>query len=238
MTEAIYDTPKFRLAGDRGLLVEYGEGIDLGVNRKVRSAALALEAETPAGILEVIPTYRALLIVYDPMQTDPEGLKAVLLALEGRFDEGLIPPPRVVEIPVCYGGDFGPDIGFVADAHGLDVQQVVKIHSEREYPIYMIGFTPGFPFLGGLAETLHTPRLETPRTHVPEGSVGIANAQTGVYPVASPGGWRLIGRTPLRLFAPERANPFRYAAGDRIRFVPVSEDEFARIAAQEGRPGK
>lgn len=237
MTDALYPVPNFRVAGDRGLLVEYGEGIDIVVNRKVRTVALVLEERPPAGVLEVIPTYRSLLIVYDPIATGPEDLKRKLFDLEGDLDDSRIPEPATVKIPVCYGGDFGPDIGFVARTNGLTVDEVIRIHSESTYPIYMIGFTPGFPFLGGLAEVLHTPRLETPRTRVPEGSVGIANAQTGVYPVASPGGWRLIGRTPLRLFAPERENPFRYAAGDRIRFVPISEADYRRIEREEGRPG-
>jgi inhibitor of KinA len=235
MPQAVYDTPRFRLAGDRGLLVEFGDGIDLAVNRTVRAAALALESPLPAGIVEVIPTYRSLLIIYDPMITVPAELEQMLLELVEKIDESRIPEPASVEIPVCYGGKFGPDIEFVAKTHELSVAEVIRIHSEPAYPIYMIGFTPGFPFLGGLPQALHTPRLETPRTHVPEGSVGIANAQTGVYPVASPGGWRLIGRTPLRLFAPERENPFRYAAGDRIRFVPISAEEYDRIAAEEGR---
>lgn len=235
MTQALYETPRFRLAGDRGLLVEFGDGIDLAVNRTVRAAALALENPLPAGIVEVIPTYRSLLVIYDPMTTAPAELEQKLLAVVGKIDESRIPEPVTVEVPVCYGGRFGPDIDFVAQTHELSAAEVIRIHSEPAYPIYMIGFTPGFPFLGGLPEVLHTPRLETPRTHVPEGSVGIANAQTGVYPVASPGGWRLIGRTPLRLFAPERENPFRYAAGDRIRFVPISAEEYDRIASGEGR---
>ena len=175
MTQARYDTPRFRLAGDRGLLVEYGEGIDPAVNRKVRAAALTLEERAVAGVVEVIPTYRSLLILYDPLMTGPEGLEQAILKLEQHLDENRIPAPATVEIPVCYGGDYGPDIGFVAETHGLSPEAIVRIHSEAEYPIYMIGFTPGFPFLGGLAEILHTPRLETPRTHVPEGSVGIAN---------------------------------------------------------------
>jgi KipI family sensor histidine kinase inhibitor len=236
MTQALYDTPRFRLAGDRGLLVEFGEGIDLAVNRKVRAMAMAFDDRAPAGIVEVMPTYRSLLIVYDPMKNDPETLREKIRELAADLDESRIPPPKTVEIPVCYGGQFGPDIAFVADTHGLTVQEVIEIHCEPDYPIYMIGFTPGFPFLGGLDEALHTPRLETPRTRVPEGSVGIANAQTGVYPVASPGGWRIIGRTPVRLFAPERENPFRYTAGDRIRFAQISEEEYRSIAEKEGRP--
>jgi len=122
----------------------------------------------------------------------------------------------------------------VAESHDLTEDAVIGIHSATEYPIYMIGFTPGFPFLGGLSESLHTPRLESPRTHVPAGSVGIANNQTGIYPVASPGGWQLIGRTPLNLFDPTRKNPFLYDTGDRIRFVSISVETYRQMSETEG----
>jgi KipI family sensor histidine kinase inhibitor len=229
MTGSLFEKAGFRIAGDQGLLVEYGDAIDLAVNHKVRAMAIVLGGDLPEGVIEVIPTYRSLLIVYDPVKTAPQQLKEILISLEQRLPEIQIPPPKTVEIPVCYGDEFGPDIEFVAKSHGIPVAEVVRLHSEPEYPIYMIGFTPGFPFLGGLPETLHTPRLETPRTLVPEGSVGIANNQTGMYPVASPGGWQLIGRTPLKLFAPERPNPFLYQTGDRIRFKAISADEYTRL---------
>jgi len=137
-----------------------------------------------------------------------------------------------VEIPVCYGGEFGPDIQFVAEHNSITTDDVVRIHSGAEYQIYMIGFTPGFPFLGGLPKKLHTPRLETPRSFVPKGSVGIANNQTGIYPLASPGGWQLIGKTPLKLFTPERSNPFIYKTGDRIKFKPISAEDYIRLAEE------
>lgn len=234
MNTAMFDEIRFRLAGDRGLLAEFGEGIDPEVNRKVRSMGMALERERPDGIVEIIPTYRSLLIVYDPSTVKPDRLRDAVTGLEHRLDDIEIPPPAEVTLPVCYGGDFGPDIGFVAETHGLTEDEVIRIHTETAYQIYMIGFTPGFCFLGGLAEQLHTPRLETPRTKVPEGSVGIANAQTGVYPLKSPGGWRLIGRTPARLFAPEKENPLRYRAGDLIRFTPIDKNEYERLYAERG----
>lgn len=234
MTNGLLDTPRYRIAGDRGLLVEYGDCIDLAINRKVRSMAVLLDQSSPNGIIEVIPTYRSLLIVYDPAETEPETIQTGLETLEGRLADIEIPPPKTVEIPVCYGGEFGPDIGFVAKSHDLTEDAVIGIHSATEYPIYMIGFTPGFPFLGGLSEKLHTPRLESPRTHVPAGSVGIANNQTGIYPVASPGGWQLIGQTPLNLFDPTRKNPFLYNTGDRIRFVPISAETYRQMSEAEG----
>lgn len=235
MSSCLYEKARFRIAGDRGLLVEYGDAIDPAINRKVRSMAIAMSKETPEGIVEFIPTYRSLIIIYDPSVTNPSQLQEALLSLEGRLADIEIEPPETVEIPVCYGEEFGPDIEFVARSHDLTVQEVIRIHSELTYQIYMVGFTPGFPFLGGLPEQLHTPRLETPRALVPAGSVGIANDQTGIYPVDSPGGWQLIGRTPLKLFDLERTNPFLLKAGDRLKFKPISPDEYSRLVGGGGK---
>ena len=235
MQASLFGKARFRTAGDRGLLVEYGDVIDPDVNNKVRSMAIVMEDNPPAGVAEIIPTYRSLLIIYDPSITHPSELQRLLETLEARLGEIKIPPPRTVEIPVCYGGEFGPDIDTVADTNNLTVAEVIELHCEPEYPIYMVGFTPGFPFLGGLPEKLHTPRLETPRTLVPQGSVGIANNQTGIYPIASPGGWQLIGRTPLKLFAPWRRNPFLYQAGDRLKFKPISAEEYTRTTEEEAK---
>jgi len=234
MRDGLFQKTTFKIAGDCGLLVEYGEGINIEVNAKVRSMAIVISKNTPGGIVEIIPTYRSLLVVYDPVLTNPKRLKNVLTLLEEQLDDIKIPAHVVVEIPVCYGGEFGPDISVVGKAHNLTEDEVVRIHSEPEYLIYMVGFTPGFAYLGGLSEKLHTPRLATPRMSVPQGSVGIANNQTGMYPVASPGGWQLIGRTPLKLFAPERLNPFLYQAGDKIKFKPISAEEFFKSAEKEG----
>ncbi len=231
----LFDKAVFRLVGDRGVIVEYGDAISPEINIKVRTMAMAIDEEKPVGIVEVIPTYRSLLIVYDPLATDLKSLEDALEFMESRLDQLEISPPRTVEIPVSYGGNLGPDIQFVAQAHNLTVEDVIRIHSGVLYQIYMIGFTPGFPFLGGLPRELHTPRLGTPRPLVPAGSVGIANNQTGVYPVDSPGGWRLIGRTPLSLFNPSKENPFLYRAGDMIKFVRISEEEYHRFLS-EGRP--
>ena len=235
MQDSLFEKARFRTAGDRGILVEYGDVIDPAVNNKVRSMAIVMGGKPPEGVIEIIPTYRSLLIIYDPSITHSAKLKNTLDTLEARLGEISIPPPRTVELPVCYGGELGPDIDTVADTNNLTVEEVIELHCEPEYLIYMVGFTPGFPFLGGLSEKLHTPRLETPRTLVPEGSVGIANNQTGIYPIASPGGWQLIGRTPVKLFAPWRQNPFLYQAGDRLKFKPISADEYARTVAEEAK---
>jgi len=232
----LFSRPKFRLAGDRGLLVELGDAISPEINQRVRALTLALERESIAGIQEAIPTYRSVILVYDPMKTTPARLEPHILSLFGELARIETPPARETRIPVCYGGECGPDIAFVAEHNRIGIEDVIRFHSEPSYPIYMLGFSPGFPFLGGLSEKLHTPRLRTPRTLVPAGSVGIANNQTGIYPIASPGGWQLIGRTPLRLFDPTKPNPFLLSAGDSLRFQPISTAEYRRLAAESEMP--
>jgi inhibitor of KinA len=229
----LYEQARFRLSGDRALLVEYGDGIDPVINEKVRAMTALLKRNLPAGVEAVVPAYRSLSILYDPLATTPAGLAEILHALEADFRAAEIAEAKVVPIPVCYGGEFGPDIGVVMEHTGLREDEIVAIHASVDYPIYMIGFTPGFCYLGGLDRRLQTPRRKTPRTNLPAGSVGVAESQTGMYPVDSPGGWQLIGRTPLRLFAPARENPFLYEAGDRIRFVPISGAEFYRLYEKE-----
>ncbi|MBM4327673.1 MAG: 5-oxoprolinase subunit PxpB [Deltaproteobacteria bacterium] len=227
----LYPEPIFRVMGDRGLLVEYGDAISPEINLKVRSMAVALDRARVKGIVEIIPAYRSFLILYEPLETDVEELKQSVARVEVGLEDIEIPPPRTIEIPVAYGGKFGPDIEFVAQTHGLSIDEVITIHSGNAYQIYMIAFTPGFSFLGGLPEILHSPRLPTPRAFVPAGSVGIAEKQTGIYAIESPGGWRLIGRTPLKLFQPLAREPFLYSAGDLIRFVPISAEEYNQIAS-------
>ena len=233
MSSGLYETPRIHIVGDRGLLVEYGDRIDPVVNKKVISMAIGLEHDALAGVVEIIPSYLSLLMIYDPSVTTASALQESLISLERRLTEIEFPPPKTVEIPVCYGGECGPDIEFVAESNNLTVDDVIRLHSQPAYQIFMIGFSPGYPYLGGLPREIHTPRLKTPRTRVLEGSVGIANEQTGIYPVTSPGGWQLIGRTPVRLFDPERSNPVLYRAGDRIRFKPISPEEYSRLAERE-----
>jgi inhibitor of KinA len=233
METGLFKKALYRPAGDRGLLAEFGEGIDPKVNAKVRAVSCAIEKQMPVGVKEIIPTYRSLLFIYDPGITNPSKLCPAIEQIENCLETLEEEPARIVKIPVCYGGEFGPDMANVQKAHTLTPDQVIQRHSNPDYLIYMVGFTPGFPFLGGLDETLHTPRLATPRMRVPQGSVGIANNQTGMYPIASPGGWQIIGRTPVKLFAPDRTDPFLYKAGDKIKFVPISEQEYRRIAREE-----
>ena len=233
MAAAFYDRARFRICGDRAMLVEYGEGVDQAVNDKVRAMALVIARQQIAGVESIVPAYRSLSIGYDPLILAPEALKDRLAALEAALAETVIAPPQTVEIPVLYGGENGPDLGVVARHNRLTPEAVIRIHSATVYPIYAVGFAPGFCYLGGLDPRLHTPRLATPRTRVPAGSVGIAEAQTGVYPSDSPGGWQIIGRTPLMLFDPRRADPFLFRAGDRIRFVPISAAQYDRIRSRE-----
>jgi len=221
--------PRFLLAGDFGLLVEFGDKIDPEINKRVREIFITLEKFPIDGITEAVPTYRSILIFYDPLKTSPDQLQQKILALEKRSREVTIPPPETIEIPVVYGGDFGPDLGFVAEHNGLNQEEVIEIHTSGIYLIYMLGFTPGFPFLGGLSERLFTPRLKTPRDVVPAGSVGIANNQTGIYPIDSPGGWQLIGRTPIKLYDPKRENPILLKAGNYLRFKRITGAEYEEI---------
>lgn len=223
----------FRLAGDTGLLAEFGNVIDPAVNRRVRAVAAQAAKAMPAGVIEIIPAYGTLLFIYDPVVTGPTALIRVIEKIHAHAVVKGQKPGRLVRIPVCYGGQYGPDIARVAASAGLDHDTVIQLHSQRKYRIYMVGFAPGFPFLGGLDKKLFTPRKNTPRASVPAGSVGIANDQTGIYPVKSPGGWQIIGRTPVRLFAPEKATPFCYEPGDSIQFVPVTDREYERIKQGE-----
>ena len=206
-------------------MVELGDGIDPETNRRVHNLVQAIEAQNVPGVEDLVPTYRAVLVQYDPLQTSLPDLQDRLSILERGLGHQPLEAPRIVHVPTLYDEESGPDLAFVAEHAGLAVADVVRLHSGIDYLVYMMGFSPGFPYLGGLPERLATPRLDTPRAEIPAGSVGIAESQTGVYPMASPGGWRLIGRTPLRLFDARRDPPSLIRAGDYIRFQPLSSEE-------------
>lgn len=228
-SDPLYSRFRIRISGDRAILAEYGDAIDERVNEKVRAVTELLRRRSVDGIDLILPSYRSIGIRFDPLIITVSKIENILSSLESELDTAAIPEARTVEIPVCYGGEYGPDIGFVAGHNGIDPEEVIRIHSAAPYRIYTIGFAPGFFYLGGLDPRLHTPRMETPRAKVPAGSVGIAETQTGAYPIDSPGGWRIIGRTPLRLFDASRPEPFFYQAGDSIRFMPVSPETYRRI---------
>ena len=224
--------PVFLPSGDRAIVVEFGPEIDPEINALVHRATAAIERADLDGVIELVPTYRSLVVHYNPSLTHPDDLKNAILSLDLNevAESG---GQRIVEIPALYGGEYGPDIGFVAENAGMSESEVIAIHSGADYLVYAMGFSPGFPYLGGLDPRLNTPRLTTPRTLIPGGSVGIAETQTGAYPVASPGGWQLIGRTPLKLFEPESDPPAIINAGDRVRFVPLAdEDAYMEIKRQ------
>ena len=218
-----YDQPILMPAGDLAVVVEYGDEISPDINSIVHRAVAAIERADIDGVVEVVPTYRSALVYYDPFQVAFDDISAELRGLS--LDSGEIEDARrIVEIPALYGGDYGPDLAFVASNAGLSEREVVEIHSGTDYLVYAMGFSPGFPYLGGLDSRLDTPRLKSPRTSIPAGSVGIAETQTGVYPVASPGGWQLIGRTPIRLFDAGSDAPAVIHPGDRVRFVPIHDE--------------
>ena len=211
--------PIIRPLGDSALLVQLGEGIDVTVNRRVHALAALLRASPFDGLVETVPAYRTLLIHYDPLiLTEAEIRRWVLRKLD-QLEDIHSQKPRQLIIPVRYGGEYGSDLEYVADYHRLRVEDVIRIHSQKIYTVYMMGFTPGFPYMGALDDAIVTPRLETPRTHVPAGTVGIAGSQTGIYPIDSPGGWRLIGHTSVGLFDPQGDTPFLFSPGDEVRFI-------------------
>lgn len=228
---------RFLLTGDTSLSVEFGNEISESINAQIRAFNMALQSSGIPGIVETVPSYRSLMIHYDPSVILYDPLVKRLRSLLGRLDQASLPPSDVLEIPVLYGGEEGPDLEFVAQHAGKTPEEVIRIHSSTEYLIYMLGFTPGFTYLGGMSEEIATPRLTTPRVKIPAGSVGIAGAQTGVYPIDSPGGWQLIGRTPVRMYDPDRETPILPQAGQYIHFYPIDRAEFDRIAAQEAAGG-
>ncbi|MGM0884743.1 MAG: 5-oxoprolinase subunit PxpB [Bacillota bacterium] len=226
--------------GDSAIIIRLGHGIDEATHRKVGALTAYLEEHPFAGMIECVPAFASAAIHYDPVavmkscvfseslhetiyETVCSRLQLILSAVEL---SGADPDRRTIEIPVCYGGEFGPDLSFVASHNGLSEEEVVAIHTSASYLVYMLGFAPGFPYLGGMSERIAAPRRQSPRTVIPQGSVGIAGGQTGVYPVATPGGWQLIGRTPLELFRPREAVPSLLRSGDSVRFKPITKEQY------------
>ncbi len=205
--------------GDAALLVQFGNQVDLAVNRQVHALAARLRADQPPGVIEMVPSYASLLVHYDPLFMT-FGEVAQWVSADVQRVEAVAPSnAHLIEIPVRYGGEDGPDLPTVAQRHHLSLREAATMHASREYTVYMMGFTPGFAYMGMLDESLATPRLQSPRLQVPAGSVAIADRQTGIYPINSPGGWRLIGRTSLSLFDLQAEQPFRLTPGDTVRFV-------------------
>ncbi|MTT31866.1 5-oxoprolinase subunit PxpB [Terrilactibacillus sp. BCM23-1] len=231
--------------GDSAIVIQFGQTIDRAIHRKIKHLADYIETHPFHGFIECVPAYVNLTIYYNPYlvwkslektsipntMTSYDYVRQTLETIIDQIKGIGEQVERTVEIPVCYGGEFGPDLQDVATYNHLTIDEVIDIHSNGDYLVYMIGFCPGFPFIGGMSEKISTPRRSSPRTSIPEGSVGIAGIQTGVYPIATPGGWQLIGRTPLDLFLPNNDPPSLLQSGDKVRFKPISLEEY--MAYQE-----
>jgi inhibitor of KinA len=215
-------------AGDAMFLVEYAEVVDHAVNARVMALAARVRAARIRGLRDVVPTYRSVAIYFEPLKTDQVALRSLL----EQEAEAVVPAvdfaPAEVRIPVCYDADLGPDLQEIAEQAHLTADEVVRLHAARTYRVFMLGFAPGFAYLGVVDPRIVAPRLSTPRLRVPAGSVGIAGEQTGIYPMETPGGWRLIGRTPLKPFDPRRPTPFLLGPGDAVRFYPIERRTFDR----------
>jgi inhibitor of KinA len=213
-------------AGDSAIVIEFEDRIDPDVNARAVKLADAIAGEAIAGVRDVVPTYRSVAVYFDPLRVDYERLRSYLETFEPGSDAAADQSSEVVRLPVCYGGDLGPDLGEVASFAGITEQEVIKLHAAGSYRVYMLGFVPGFAYMCPVESRIAMPRRPTPRVRVPIGSVGIGGIQTGVYPAETPGGWRLIGRTPVKPFDPLRAQPFLMKAGDIVKFYPIDRSEY------------
>ncbi len=224
--------PRFQRASDQSLLIYFGQQITVDAHSQVRRLLRLLESQPIPGIRNLHPAYCSVLVKFDPLKQRHDDLEKILTQYLARLDDVTLPEPHQVEIPVCYGGAHGPDLTDVSALCGMTPEQVIDLHSSTTYLVYFLGFVPGFAYLGELPQALVTPRLATPRRRVSPGSVGIARNQTGVYPFATPGGWRLLGRTPLSMFRPDRDALSLLSIGDRVRVAPISPERFAAMERQ------
>ena len=222
---------RFLTCGDCAVTVAFAQEIREDTNRKIRYLAKKLQNAGIHGLQETVPTYCSLTVYYEPLVLSRRKLEHQILHFLAAYQPDTAEKKRIFQIPVCYEGEFAPDMEDVCRLTGLSREQVIALHSSVDYLIYMLGFLPGFPYLGGMDPRLEVPRLDSPRTRIPAGAVGIGGKQTGVYPLASPGGWRLIGRTPAVIYDPNREKPIVYEAGDYIRFCPISTEEYYDLQA-------
>jgi KipI family sensor histidine kinase inhibitor len=227
---------RFFPAGDLAVAVELGDEISVEVNTRVRALEYLIQQKALPGVVETVPTFRSLLVYYEPRVIGYDRLVESLRELAAQADTAVLPPARSVELPCCYDPELGLDLDAAATRLGLSMDEVVRLHAGARYHVYFIGFTPGLPYMSGMPERILLPRLETPRVRVPAGSVGIGGEQCCIYSVESPGGYWILGRTPLRLYDPEAAEPILLRAGDQVRFRAIDRGEFDRIVAEvEGR---
>ncbi len=225
--------PRILPSGDCAVTVEFGNSISEEINSKIRLFYENIKLENLSGITDLVPAFCSVLVSYDPRLISYKKLCTQLEKYLNMASGAVNTRKKIVSIPVCYEGEYGPDLAFVAEHAGLTAEEVIKIHTSRDYLIYMLGFQPGFPYLGGLDERIFTPRLSVPRTLIRAGSVGIGGEQTGLYPLASPGGWQIIGTTPVKAYNPLKTPSIPYEAGDYIRFYPITKDEFVKIEQEE-----
>lgn len=230
---SVYEEPIFLGSGESCLVAEFADEIDRGANMRLQALRRAIESRRPRGVRELVATYRSLAIHFDPLILEYGDVERIARSAMQDAGESAASGGRVVVLPVLYGGEYGPDMENVVSHTGLSESEVVARHTGRDCYCFMLGFMPGFPYLGGMDESLATPRLKEPRKSIPAGSVGIADKQTGGYPFDSPGGWQLIGRTPVKLYDPRKKKPFLLEAGDWVRFRSIEGEEYGKIAALE-----
>ena len=230
-----FERPRISPMGDSAVVIGVGDEIGVKTHDRVRTLIHQLETHPPDAMIEYIPAFTNVTVIYDPLHATHGEFTTRVEELIGSAAEVLeTVEARSIVVPVCYGGEFGPDLDSVSSAKDMNPDEVVAVHTEPEYLVYMIGFAPGFPYMGGMSERIATGRRDSPRQRIPAGTVGIAGRQTGIYSIESPGGWQLIGRTPLRLFRPEDEEPTLLRAGDRVRFESIDSDEYESRASQEG----
>ncbi|MCC6611749.1 MAG: 5-oxoprolinase subunit PxpB [Burkholderiales bacterium] len=236
MVAAAKRTWRIEPLGDRCLIVAFGDEIDLETNLRARAVAEHLLAHPVPGVVDVVPAFTTVALHYRPEAFTDAGAGVPFEQLAARIQQVLLagvgrrrPTARRIEIPVCYGGDFGPDLAELARARELTTEEVIAIHARSPHVVHMLGFAPGHPYIAGLDKRLAMPRRATPRLKIPPGSVGVTGTQSTIYPLETPGGWNLIGRTPLRLFTPEKDPPCLLRPGDEVRFVPIPAKEFATL---------
>jgi inhibitor of KinA len=217
---------RFCAASDQTLLVYLGQEIGLAAHHRVLTLLRLLQKHPPKWLRNVQPAYTSLMLTFDLRQVDHAEVEAVIRQYTKRARTAHLTKPRTLVIPVCYGGEYGPDLEAIAKIHHLTPSEVIELHSSRTYHAYFLGFAPGFAYLGDIPGQIATPRLDSPRTKVPPGSVGIAGEQTAVYPFATPGGWRLIGRTPVQVFRPNREPMALISIGDKVKFRPIPREDF------------
>lgn len=229
--------------GECALIVKFNNKININTHLKIKTLSQYLDKNPVKGMIEYVPAFVTITIFYNPLEVIKEAqgyeqlknkspyelISSKIEKIVYKLEDGIQDNPRIVEIPVCYGEEFGPDLKFVADYNKISIEEVIDIHSSCENRVYMIGFAPGFPYLAGMSEKIATPRRKTPRVSIPAGSVGIAGSQTGVYPISTPGGWQLIGKTPLNLFRPENEVPSLLQAGDVVKFRAISKEEYYEL---------